>query len=130
MVNQLDPINIATDGILSLDPLLIVGLGIIIEEIIPVIPPVDNLPVLHVGGGGFFSGVGSSFSGKKKKKVKLTVNVPNISKPYIAEFYLDNINLTVKNVKLQEDKIILNILDITMESYIHEIKVNVSNIFI
>lgn len=121
MSGYINPYTLISNGILSeKDEIIIDFLGFYNIKIkIDVVPkaPKDKLII----GGGF-----SQTKRKKRIKIRVEFHDKNI-KDYNAEFYLDNVNLTIKDVKLDDiNKIIeIDITNLNLSDFSKKIKVSI-----
>lgn len=120
MSDFINPYTLISNGILSeKDEFVIDFLGFYTIKVkIDVVPDAPKDSLIIAGGG---------WPSKRKKRVKIKVEFHDkIIKPYEAEFYLDNINLNINNVKLDDmDKNILEIEinNLKMEDFKKNIKI-------
>jgi hypothetical protein len=118
MSDFINPYTLISNGILSeKDEFVIDFLGFYTIKIkIDVVPEVPKSSLVFGGGG---------WPTKRKKRVKLKIEFHDENiKDYEAEFYLDNINLNVSDVKMIDSNTLeVEINNLKVEDYRKNIKV-------
>lgn len=106
MATGLDSLTIATQGLLSNNPLLIGVQGLLSVDIDIIPTPIPTPPVIEEGSGGMIGDDpwdqwGNKDKEKKKKKIaKITVKAIVDGKEYVQVAYSRNINISASDIEI------------------------------